>query len=266
MHYEHHVWEPFPLTVIFGASRASLRRNAPTVLNAAAQTSAHWIGNRIDVEDQAKQSVIGSPSFGMPSYGDVERTLKEIKGYAPLFKQAFPKDQDPITVDNFARAVWALEWALVTPSPFDAFLKGRKEALNAREKKGLAAFMDAGCSMCHSGPYVGGQTYERFGIKEPYWKYTKSGEVDDGRFVITKDEWDKYVFKVPLLRNVAKTSPYFHDGSVDLLETAQWTMAKVQLGEDLSTEDLADILAFLQSLTGTIPEDALSIPLVPSME
>ncbi len=241
-------------------------RNAPTIFNAAAQISEHWIGNRTDVEDQAKQSVIGPPSFGMPSYEEVEKKLKEIKGYGPLFKEAFPQDDDPVTVDNFAKAVGAFERTLVTPSPFDAFLDGNKEAMTEREKQGLKTFVDLGCTLCHSGTYVGGQMYQKFGLLEPYWKYTKSEGIDEGRFAFTKNESDRYVFKVPVLRNVAKTAPYFHDGSVNTLETAEWIMGKIQLDRDLSKEDLGNLRAFLESLTGKIPEDVLKVPLLPSME
>jgi len=241
-------------------------RNAPTLFNAAGQISAHWIGNRADVEDQAKQSVIGPPSFGMPSYAAVEKKLKEIKGYGDLFKKAFPKDTEPVTVEHFAKAVGAFERTLVTPSPFDDFLRGSKDALKEQEKRGLKTFTEAGCTTCHSGTYVGGQMYQKFGIVEPYWKYTKSEEIDEGRFTVTKNEFDKYVFKVPVLRNVAKTAPYFHDGSVDKLGDAVWIMGKIQLGRDLTQPQIDDILAFLKSLTGKIPEDALKVPLLPSME
>ncbi|MGB7575867.1 MAG: cytochrome c peroxidase [Thermodesulfobacteriota bacterium] len=241
-------------------------RNAPTLFNAAGQISAHWIGNRADVEDQAKQSVIGPPSFGMPSYEAVEYSLKEIKGYKELFKGAFPADTNPVTVDNFAKAVGAFERTLVTPSPFDAFLKGDTAALSGREKRGLRTYMEAGCIMCHLGPYVGGQTYQKFGILEPYWKYTKGEPIDEGRYVVTKKEVDQYVFKVPIHRNVAKTPPYFHDGSVDKLEDAVWIMGKIQLGKDLSKSQVEEIVTFLKSLTGKIPEDALKVPLLPSMQ
>jgi cytochrome c peroxidase len=248
-------------------SRCALNpRNAPTILNAAAQISEHWIGNRTDVEDQARQSVVGPASFGMPSPAEVEKKLKEIRGYAPLFKEAFPQDTDPVTVDNLAKAVGAFERTLVTPSPFDAFLAGNNHALAGQEKRGLKIFMDVGCTMCHSGAYVGGRTYQKFGLIEPYGKYTKSEVIDEGRYAVTKMESDRYVFKVPVLRNVARTAPYFHDGSVDGLEMAEWIMGKVQLGKDLSQVELEDINAFLKSLTGRIPEDALKLPLLPSME
>lgn len=241
-------------------------RNAPTLFNAAGQISAHWIGNRVDVEDQARQSVTGPPSFGMPSNEAVEAKLKGIPGYTELFKKAFPGESSPVTVDNFARAVGAFERTLVTSSRFDSFLQGDIAALKEQEKSGLKAYMDAGCIMCHFGPYVGGQIYEKFGIFEPYWKYTKSEPVDEGRYAVTKNEADKYVFKVPIHRNVAKTAPYFHDGSVDKLEEAVWIMGKVQLNRDLTKDQVEQIVTFLKSLTGKIPEETLIIPLLPSTD
>ena len=241
-------------------------RNAPTILNAAGQISAHWIGNRLDVEDQAKQALTGPPSFGMPSYEAAERKLKEIKGYPPLFQKAFPQEKEPVTADNFAKAVGAFERTLVTPSRFDAFLKGNKTALTEPERKGLQTFMETGCAGCHSSPYAGGQMYQKFGTIEAYWKYTKSADIDEGRYTVTKNESDKYVFKVPILRNVEKTPPYFHDGSIDHLYDAIWIMGKVQLAKDLTKAQVEDILIFLKSLTGNIPENGLQIPLLPASE
>jgi cytochrome c peroxidase len=241
-------------------------RNAPTLFNAAGQISEHWIGNRADVEDQAKQSVIGPPSFGMPSYEAVENRIKEIRGYKELFKEAFPADTNPVTVDNFAKAVGAFERTLVTPSRFDAFLKGKTAALSGREKTGLRTYIGVGCMTCHFGPYLGGQLYQKFGVLEPYWKYTKSEPIDEGRYQVTKNEADQYVFKVPIHRNVAKTPPYFHDGSADKLEDAVWIMGKIQLGKDLSKSQVEEIVTFLKSLTGKIHEDALKVPLLPSMQ
>jgi cytochrome c peroxidase len=202
----------------------------------------------------------------MPSNEAVEKKLREIKGYMDLFKKAFPKDNEPVTVDHFAKAVGAFERTLVTPSPFDAFLKGSKGALKEQEKRGLKTFMEAGCVSCHSGQYVGGQMYQKFGVIEPYWKYTKSEEIDEGRLAVTKNESDRYVFKVSVLRNVVKTSPYFHDGSVDKLRDAVWIMGKIQLGRDLTQPQIEDIVVFFKSLTGKIPEDALKVPLLPSVE
>lgn len=241
-------------------------RNDPTVFNAASQISEHWIGNRTSVEDQAKQAIIGPPAFGMPSYESAEKVLRSYKEYETLFRAAFPSDKEPVTVDNFAKAVGAFERTLITPAPFDAFLKGNKEALTEQQKRGLGLFMNQGCAGCHSSSFVGGQMYQKFGMFEPYQKYTKSEKVDEGRFAVTKSESDRFVFKVPVLRNVAMTSPYFHDGSVDRLEDAVWIMGKLQLGRDIQKEQVQDIVSFLSSLTGKIPEDALTVPVLPSLE
>jgi len=241
-------------------------RNDPTVFNAASQISEHWIGNRSSVEDQAKQAIIGPPSFGMPSYESAEKILRSYKEYETLFKSAFPSEKEPVTIDNFANAVGAFERTLVTPAPFDAFLKGNKGALTEQQKKGLGLFMDQGCVSCHFSPFVGGQMYQKFGLFEPYQKYTKSEKLDEGRYAVTKSENDKFVFKVPVLRNVVMTSPYFHDGSVDRLEDAIWIMGKIQLGKDLLKDQVQNIVAFLHALTGEIPADVLTVPILPSSQ
>jgi len=238
-------------------------RNAPTVLNAAGQISEHWRGDREDVEDQAKRALLGKASYGAPSYNWVEEKLKSIKGYKTLFKKAFPNDKDPITIDNFAKAIGAWERTLSTPSRFDEFLKGHVNALTKKEKKGLKKFIKIGCASCHQGSLLGGTMYQKFGIVDSYWKYTKSKKVDEGRYNVTKNSADKYLFKVPPLRNVAMTAPYFHDGSVWSLKDAIKIMAKVQLGKDLSKEDIDDIYAFLKSLTGRLSKDMKTIPILP---
>ena len=241
-------------------------RNSPTILNAASQISEHWIGNRTSVEDQAKQALIGPPSFGMPDYASVEKALKGIKGYTALFRDAFPADKDPVTVDNFAKAVGAFERTLITPAPFDDFMNNNAAALTGVQKRGLQFFLETGCLTCHFGPYVGGGMYQKFGVYQPYWNYTMSQPIDEGRFAVTKNPADKYFFKVPVLRNVAETPPYFHDGSVENLEHAVMIMAKIQLAKDLNKEQVGDIAAFLGSLTGSIPEAAIKVPILPSTE
>jgi cytochrome c peroxidase len=241
-------------------------RNSPTLFNAAAQISQHWIGNRTSVEDQARQSVTGPPAFGMPDNASVEKILKGMKGYVAMFKEAFPGDKDPVSMENFAKAVGAFERTLVTPAPFDDYVRGNAGALTAGQKRGLKTFLDTGCMMCHAGAYFGGQMYQKFGMMEPYEKYTKSQPVDEGRFAVTKNTADKYVFKVPVLRNVAVTPPYFHDGSVERLTDAVMIMAKVQLGKDLTKEQAGDIAAFLGSLTGKIPDAALIVPVLPAAD
>ena len=241
-------------------------RNSPTILNAASQISAHWIGNRTSVEDQARQAVTGPPAFGMPNNESVEKVLKGMKEYVALFKAAFPADKDPVTVANFAKAVGAFERTLMTPDPFDDFMKGNAGSLSDQQKRGLRAFMDTGCMTCHFGPYLGGQMYQKFGVFEPYQKYTKSMQVDDGRFAVTKSEADRFLFKVPVLRNVAMTPPYFHDGSVDHLADTVIIMAKVQLAKDLTTSQAEDITDLLRALTGKMPESIIKSPVLPAEE
>lgn len=241
-------------------------RNAPTIFNAASQISEHWIGNRTSVEDQAKQALVGPPSFGMPNYESVEKILKGMKGYVAMFKEAFPNDKDPVTADNFAKAVGAFERTLMTPAPFDDFLQGNAAALTDQQKRGLKTFMDTGCPTCHFSPYLGGQLYQKFGLIEPYAKYTKSETIDEGRFAITKNPAEKFFFKVPVLRNVADTPPYFHDGSVARLGNAITIMAKIQLAKDLTPEKADDVVSFLMSLTGRIPDAALIVPVLPSRD
>jgi cytochrome c peroxidase len=239
-------------------------RNAPTLFNAAGQISQHWIGNRADVEDQARQSVVGPPSFGMPTNEAVERRLKEIPGYERLFKAAFPNDREPLTVENFAKAVGAFERTLTTPSPFDDFINGDASALTTRQKAGLDFFMENGCVQCHYGRFLGGMEYRKFGIAEPYWRYTKSETIDSGRYAFTHVEGDRFVFKVPSLRNVAMTSPYFHDGSIASLGDAISIMSTVQLSKKLSPGDAESLLFFLRCLTGRISADDQQVPLLPA--
>jgi cytochrome c peroxidase len=162
--------------------------------------------------------------------------------------------------------VGAFERTLVTPSRFDAFVKGDQTALTDPQKRGLRTFMETGCIMCHSSAYVGGQMYQKFGVIEPYWKYTKSEEIDVGRLVVTKNELDRYVFKVPVLRNVVKTAPYFHDGSVDQLIEAVLIMGKIQLERNITAQQGEDLVKFLKSLTGEIREEVLIVPILPSKE
>ncbi len=238
-------------------------RNAPTVLNAALHFKAHWRGDRTNVEDQAKQALIGPPSFGNPDYAAAMAKLKAIPGYASLFERAFPGESDPITPDNWGKAIGAYERTLVTPSRFDEYLGGNASALSDNEKNGLGLFMTKGCVACHNGPGIGGGTFQKFGVREDYWKETGVSEPDKGRFDVTKDPADLYVFKVPSLRNVAMTAPYFHDGSVKNLPEAVRIMAKVQLDESLMSAEIADITAFLASLSGKLPANFVAAPVLP---
>jgi cytochrome c peroxidase len=239
-----------------------LPRNAPTVLNAGMQFKAHWDGVFENVEAQAGKALLG-PGFANADNAAAMARVKAIPGYLELFRKAFPDDPDPVTVENWGKAIGAYERSLVTPSRFDDYLGGKLDALSAAERRGLRTFIDTGCVECHQGAGVGGRAFRKFGVVDDYWKETHSQEIDKGRFNLTKDEDDLYTFKVPVLRNVAMTPPYFHDGSVSELLEAVRVMGKVQLGTDLSEKDVKDIVEFLGSLTGKIPEDFANAPVLP---
>lgn len=247
-----------------GAAGRVNARNAPTVLNAAVQFTQHWLGDRTDVEDQARRALIGPASFGNPDFPAAMTRLRAIGGYAALFRAAFPGEPDPVTPENWAAAIGAYERTLLTPAPFDAYLKGDTAALTPPARAGLARFIDSGCANCHHGVGVGGGSFQKFGVVEDYWQATGSRDIDAGRFAVTGHEADRYVFKVPSLRNVAMTAPYFHDGSVATLPEAVRVMARVQLGKALADADVQAIVAFLGSLTGALPEDFANAPILPA--
>ena len=195
-------------------------RNAPTVLNMAGHVSAHWRGDRKDVEDQAIGAAIGPLSTGHSEHAAWIAQLAAIDGYLAMFQRAFPNEAKPITPPNLGLAIGAYERTLVTPAPFDAYLDGDISALTPQARAGLRTFINAGCVACHDGAGIGGSMYRKFGLHGDYWSATGSKEIDKGRFDVTKNDADLYVFKVPSLRNVAMTAPYFHDGSVATLADA----------------------------------------------
>jgi cytochrome c peroxidase len=238
-------------------------RNAPTVLNAALQFKAHWPGDRANVEEQASKSLLGPASFGNPDNATVIRKIKAIPGYEAEFKRAFPDDADPVKPENWGNAIGAYERTLATPSPFDAYLTGSAKALSPQAQAGLKTFIDVGCVACHNGIGVGGAAFQKFGLQGDYWIETGSKTVDEGRYSVTKDPADKYVFKVSSLRNVSMTPPYFHDGSVLTLAQAVRIMAKLQLGRVLSDAQVNELVTFLDSLTGEIPKNFSDPALAP---
>ncbi len=232
-------------------------RNSPTVYNAALHVAQFWDGRAKDVEEQAKGPVLNPVEMGMPDADYVVRVLKQIDGYQPLFRAAFPDDEDPIDYDNVAKAIGAFERKLMTPSRFDDFLGGQLDALTDAEVAGLEKFLDTGCTTCHMGAPVGGLMYQKLGLVHPY-------ETEDlGRYEVTRNETDRYVFKVPSLRNIEKTAPYFHDGSIETLSEAVDRMAWHQLGRKLSDDDVQSIVTFLGSLTGRIDERFVAKPALP---
>jgi len=225
-------------------------RHSPTVFNSMSQPALRWLSDRKTGADQAEGSITGSMGFGSKEAG--LEALRKLD-YLAAFRAAYPQDPEPLTLKNYGRAIAAYQATLVTPAPFDRFLGGDDRALSERQKAGLRAFIASGCGACHSGTLLGGTTNQRFGLAKDYWLETGSAKVDVGRFAATKKEEDKYVFRVPMLRNVAKTAPYFHDGSVAQLDRAVRIMASVQLGREFDDATVQAIVAFLGSLTGEIP-------------
>jgi len=225
-------------------------RHSPTVFNATAQPALRWLGDRKTAADQAEGSLTGSLGFASkPAALEKLRALD----YPAAFSKAYPGQAEPMTTANYGRAVEAYEATLVTPAPFDRFLAGDDGALNEGQQAGLRAFMATGCAGCHNGALLGGASLQRFGVVKDYWVETGSAKVDTGRVAFTKKEEDRYVFRVAMLRNIAKTAPYFHDGSVDTLDRAVRVMATVQLGKTLDDATAASIVAFLETLTGEVP-------------
>jgi len=245
-----------------GVNDKLMPRNAPTVLNVGLHFKIHWDGGRENVEGQAKMALLGI-GFGNPDYATAMSRVRAIPGYTELFEKAFPGEANPVTEDNWGKAIGAYERTLITPSRFDEYLGGKAGTLSAQESRGLRTFLKTGCVQCHDGSGVGGGSFEKFGVVSEYWKETRSKEIDKGRFNITKDDADLYQFKVPSLRNVAMTAPYFHDGSVNSLHEAVRIMGKVQLGVDLTDRDVDEIVAFLGSLTGKLPENFATAPVLP---
>lgn len=233
-------------------------RNSPTVFNAAGHVAQFWDGRAADVEAQASGPVLNPVEMGMKDEAAVVAVIQSIPGYRAAFTAAFPGDAAPVTLDHIARAIGAFERRLVTPAPFDAWLAGDDAALSPAAQQGLALFMQTGCTACHTGPLLGGAMFMKLGAVKPYANTT-----DLGRMAITRSEADRYFFKVPGLRNVAKTAPYFHDGAIADLPTAVATMGELQLGRVLTPAEVTSIVSFLESLTGTPPADLVAAPALP---
>jgi cytochrome c peroxidase len=236
-------------------------RNAPTVLNSDFQIAQFWDGRAKNLEEQAKGPILNPVEMSMPNPEIVISRLKTIKEYVNEFKEAFPKDKNPVNYDNVAKAIAAFERTLITPSRFDKFLKGDTKALTKKEKEGLKLFMAKGCAGCHSGVALGGTMFQKMGVVKPY-PAGLIGE-DLGRYEVTKKEEDKHVFKVPILRNVTRTYPYFSKGKIWDIKEAVKIMAEYQLGQKLTEDEVDKIVAFLDSLTGEIPKEALQLPILP---
>lgn len=231
-------------------------RNSPTVLNAAGHFAQFWDGRAKDVEEQALGPMLNPVEMAAPSEDTVLAVLRSIPAYTSAFDAAFPGEG--LTWTNVGNAIGAFERKLVTPSRFDAFLKGDEKALTTDEQRGLNTFVATGCTACHSGALLGGTTYQKLGAVTPW-----PGIADKGRADVTNADADLHFFKVPSLRNIAKTGPYFHDGKVASLDEAVTLMARHQLGKELEPAAVKDIVTFLNALTGELPAALAQEPTLP---
>ncbi len=235
-------------------------RNSPTVLNASLHAFQFWDGRAKDVEEQAGMPILNPVEMNIPSEKFLVDRLKGITLYQELFKAAYPDNTNPITYENLRKAIGAFERTLITPSRFDQYLAGKTDALTVQEKRGFLAFNTIGCTSCHSGALLGGSMLQKTGVFGNYWDFTGSTYHDEGRAEVTQSETDKNMFKVPSLRNIEKTYPYFHDGTINDLGQMVKIMGKMQLKYELSDEETNNIVAFLKSLTGDIPESFKKAP------
>ena len=228
-------------------------RNSPTVYNAALHNMQFWDGRAADVEQQAGMPVLNPVEMAIPDERFLVDRLKGTAEYPALFQAAYPGEAEPLTYANIREAIGAFERTLVTPSRFDAFLNGDNTALDSAEMAGLRLFMDVGCATCHNGAAAGGTSLKKFGVHKDYRTLTGSPPGDVGRAQVTGDSADRDVFKVPGLRNITETAPYFHDGQVAELDKAIRVMAEAQLGKALTDAEVEALRGFLELLTGERP-------------
>lgn len=233
-------------------------RSAPTSYNAALHIAQFWDGRAADVEAQAVGPVLNPIEMGMPDDAYVLKVLGSIPGYVELFKKAFPEDANPLTYANVGKAIGAFERGLLTPAPWDAFLKGDDAALTNAQKEGLNLFISKGCVTCHQGAGVGGHMFQKLGLVKPWPTEDKGLGGLPGREAMTG------FFKVPSLRNITETGPYLHDGSVATLPEMVKKMAEHQQGHVLNDEETGKIVEFLKSLKGAVPTDYIAKPELPA--
>ncbi|MES0492144.1 MAG: cytochrome c peroxidase [Leptospirales bacterium] len=217
-------------------------RSAPTVLNAGFHIAQFWDGRAENLKEQAKGPILNPIEMGMKNANAVISKLKATEDYPELFKKAFPDAENALTYDNLAEAIAAFERTLISKNRLDNFIAGSARALTSDEQTGLRIFLDTGCTNCHNGVAIGGSMYQKIGLVNEF--ETK----DLGRFEVTNNGADKFVFKVPSLRKIAETGPYFHDGSIATLKEAIKKMAWHQLGAELKEDEVNKIEAFLKAL------------------
>ena len=234
-------------------------RNSPSAYNAAGHFAQFWDGRAADVEAQAKGPILNPVEMGMSDSAAVLAHLRASPSYVAAFRAAFAGERQPVTYNNLGLAIGAFERRLLTPARWDRFLGGDSAALSEPERQGLQTFIAAGCQQCHNGVYIGGGLFQKAGLVVPWFS-----QADSGRYQVTHDQKDLFVFKVPSLRNIEKTGPYFHDGSVASLDEAVRLMAHHQLGKALTPAQVTSIVTWFSSLTGDIPVDYIASPQRPA--
>ena len=240
-----HAWQEGPI-------------NAPTVLNAAFHDTQFWDGRAADVEEQAGMPIL-DPLEMAATEEHVLEVLSSMPEYVDRFAKAFPEQENPLIYENVGNAIGAFERILVTISPFDKYIRGNENALTQKQKQGLEVFIEVGCQSCHRGQVLGGDMFAFF--QTP--RERETGDAHPGRYEVTGRESDKHFFKVPSLLNITKTYPYLHDGSVWSLDETVNIVARDMLNRELSQDETTKIVAFLESLTGEIPQYALELPVLP---
>ena len=245
-----------PRQTSFGVNNAVGPINAPTTLNAYNHVAQFWDGRAADLQEQAGGPV-ENPGEMATTFATVIPRIEADEWYAPRFASLYP--EDGVSKEAITDAIAEYERSLITPAPFDAWHAGDDEAMSEEAVEGYRLFADIGCTSCHSGPSIGGTSFQKMGVVHNYFE-ERGGELteaDMGRENHTGEESDRHFFRVPTLRNVELTAPYFHDGSESSLAGAVRTMAHVQLGQDLDDEQVQKLVAFLESLTGELPAHAL---------
>jgi len=225
-----------------GAFGRKGRRNSPTVWNAGLQFRQFWDGRVDTLQAQARSPLLNPDEMALESEAQAIERLEQA-GYAERFNDAFPESATPMSFDNITHSLAAFQRTLITRDRFDDYLRGDLNALSEQEKRGITRFVEIGCTACHNGALMGGQEFMKLGTARPY-----PNKQDEGRAEVTGQSKDRFVFKVPPLRNVGLTAPYFHDGAGATLEAAVFDTAWHQLGIEITDADVRDITAFLRSL------------------
>lgn len=247
MHYGVDPGQPVSL----GFDKKAGGRNSPTVYNAGLQFAQFWDGRASTLAAQASGPMMNPVEMGMPGPDAVLTYLHANANYVKQFKQIYTDTKDPVTMDNVTDAIASFEARLLTPARWDEYLKGNQQALSDDEKEGLRVYLRSGCASCHAGVGMGGNSYAKLGAVKDW----SDQESDTGRMALTRQQRDLMYFKVPLLRNVVQTGPWFHDGKVTTIDEAVRLMGEHELGRKFTDSEVKSIVAFLNALTGPIPQE-----------